>query len=89
MRYSEMIAELLQPVLVALRGSLRTAAHAFFVTEQDVLNELAPAEVLAGVPFETRALVHPSRLRLLQLPAMERQRWVLSLVRTSEKGMTE
>ncbi|MEX3936889.1 hypothetical protein AB4Y32_34890 [Paraburkholderia phymatum] len=88
-QFVEPVPELLQPVLFALRGSLRTEVHAFFVTAQDELNELSPAEILAGVPFETRPSVHPSQLRLLQLPAMERQRRVLSLVRASEKGMAE
>lgn len=88
-QFVEPVPELLQPVLVALRGSLRTEVHAFFVTAQDALNELAPAEALAGVPFETRPSLHPSQLRLLQLPAMERQRRVLSLVQAPEKGMAE
>jgi hypothetical protein len=43
--------------------------HAFLVTAQDALDELAPAEVLAGAPFETRASVYPIQQRLMQLPA--------------------
>ncbi|CAE6844205.1 hypothetical protein R69658_06864 [Paraburkholderia aspalathi] len=74
------VPELLPPVLLALRGALRTEVHAFLVTAQDALNELAPAEVLAGSPFETRASLHPSQQRLLQLPASERQRKVLALI---------
>jgi hypothetical protein len=74
------VPELLPPVLLALRGALRTEVHAFLVTAQDALNELAPAELLAGVPFETRASLHPSQQRLLQLPANERQRKVLALI---------
>lgn len=74
------VPELLPPVLLALRGALRTEVHAFLVTAQDALNELAPAEVLAGAPFETRASLHPSQQRLLQLPANERQRKVLALI---------
>ena len=88
-QFVEPVPELLQPVLFALRGSLRIEVHAFFVTGQDELNELAPAEVLAGVPFETRPSVHPSQLRLLQLPVTERQCRVLSLVRASDKSMAE
>lgn len=74
------VPELLQPVLLALRGALRTEVHAFLVTAQDMLNELAPAEVLAGVPFETRTSLHPSQQRLLQLVANERQSKVLQLI---------
>jgi hypothetical protein len=74
------VPELLPPVLLALRGALRTEVHAFLVTAQDALNELAPAELLAGAPFETRASLHPSQERLLQLPANERLRKVLALI---------
>lgn len=74
------VPELLPPVLLALRGALRTEVHAFLVTAQDALNELAPAELLAGAPFETRASLHPSQQRLLQLPANERLRKVLALI---------
>jgi hypothetical protein len=78
-QFCEPVPELLQPVLVALRGALRTEVHAFMVTTQDALNELAPAEVLAGAPFETRASLHASQQRLLALSAMERQKKVLAL----------
>jgi hypothetical protein len=89
-QFIEPVPDLLQPVLVALRGSLlRTEVHAFFVTAQDALNELSPAETLAGAPFETRPSLHSSQLRLLQLPAMERQRRVLSLVPAQGKSMAE
>ncbi|MGY6163952.1 hypothetical protein [Paraburkholderia strydomiana] len=74
------VPELLPPVLLALRGALRTEVHAFLVTAQDALNELAPAELLAGAPFETRASLHPSQQRLLQLPANERLPKVLALI---------
>jgi hypothetical protein len=79
-QFADPVPELLQPVLLALRGALRTEVHAFLVTAQDALNELAPAEVLAGIPFETRASLHPSQQRLLQSPANERQRKVLALI---------
>jgi hypothetical protein len=79
-QFVDPVPELLPPVLLALRGALRTEVHAFLITAQDALNELAPAEVLAGAPFETRASLHPSQQRLLQLPANERQRKVLALI---------
>jgi len=79
-QFVDPVPELLPPVLLALRGALRTEVHAFLVTAQDALNELAPAEVLAGVAFETRASVHGSQQRLMQLPASERKRKVLALI---------
>jgi hypothetical protein len=81
------VPELLPSVLLALRGALRTEVHTFLVTAQDALNELSPAEVLAGAPFETRASLHPSQQRLLQLSANERQRRVLSLISDPGTGM--
>ena len=88
-QFVEPVPELLPPVLSALRGSLRTEVHAFLVTAQDALNELAPAEVLAGVPFETRPALHQSQRRLLQLPATERQRRVMALVDRPGESMSE
>jgi len=88
-QFVEPVPELLPPVLLALRGSLRTEVHAFMVTAQDVLNELAPAEVLAGACFETRSSVHPSQERILQLPASERQRRVLALIREPRESVAD
>jgi hypothetical protein len=79
-QFTDPVPELLQPVLLALQGALRTEVHVFLATARDRLNELAPAEVLAGTPFETRASLHPSQQRLLQLPANERRRRVLALI---------
>lgn len=79
-QFVDPVPELLPSVLLALQGALRTEVHAFLVTSQDALNELAPAEVLAGVPFETRTSLHSSQQRLLQLPSSERQRKVLALI---------
>ncbi|MGF6766237.1 hypothetical protein P3T24_006583 [Paraburkholderia sp. GAS33] len=83
-QFCEPVPELLQPVLVAFRGALKTGVHAFMVTTQDALNELAPAEMLAGAPFETRPSLHASQQRFLALPAMERQRKVLALAGADE-----
>ena len=88
-QFAKPVPELLPPVLAALRGSLRTEVHAFLVTAQDALNELAPAEILAGVPFETRPVVHQSQRRLLQLPATERQRRVMALIDRPGESMSE
>jgi hypothetical protein len=86
-QFADPVPELLQPVLLALRGSLRTEVHAFLVTAQDALNELVPAEVLAGIHFETRVSLHPSQQRLLQSPASERQRRVLALIGESGNAL--
>ncbi|MGV7241669.1 hypothetical protein [Caballeronia sp. M23-90] len=88
-QFVEPVPDLLPPILAALRGSIRTEIHAFLVAERDELNELAPAELLAGIPFETRAGVHASQLRLMQLPATDRQRRVLNLAGTLREGMAD
>ncbi|MGS1024124.1 hypothetical protein [Burkholderia glumae] len=79
-QFAEPVPELLPQVLDKLRGALETEVHAFFVTERDELNELAPAEVLAGKLFEGRGSPHASQRRLLNLPAIERQRRVIALI---------
>ncbi|MEW6342941.1 MAG: hypothetical protein AB1704_19960 [Pseudomonadota bacterium] len=86
-QFADPVPELLPAVLLALQGALRTEVHAFLVTSEDALNELAPAEVLAGAPFETRTSLHSSQQRLMQLPAGERQRKVLALINGSGKSM--
>ncbi|WP_104013420.1 hypothetical protein [Burkholderia anthinoferrum] len=79
-QFVEPVPELLPPVLDALRGALATEVHAFLVTSRDELNELAPAELLAGKPFAGRGDLHASQKRLLQLAATERQRRVLETI---------
>ena len=83
------VTELMPDVLAALRGAARTEIHAFLVTAQDPLNELAPAELLAGIPFTTRIELHASQSRLLRLPAAERQRRVLRLIESNKRSMDE
>ncbi|KVE79364.1 hypothetical protein DF038_39145 [Burkholderia cepacia] len=79
-QFAEPVPELLPPVLDALRGALTTEVHAFLVTAHDELNELSPAELLAGKPFAGRGEMHASQKRLLQLTATERQRRVLEAI---------
>lgn len=81
------VPELLPAVLSELRGSVTTEVHAFLVTARDELNELAPAELLAGKPFAGRGDLHSSQTRLLQLPAVERQRRVLIAVERQREGV--
>ena len=56
------------------------AIHSFWISEAPSLNELSPAEVLAGLPFITRLSrtkgLHKSQQRLLQLPLSKRQKLV-------------
>ena len=72
------VPELIAPVLAMLAGQPNSDIHAFFVSSADALNELSPAEMLAGKPFETRSDLHPSQQALLDLPARERLQQVIA-----------
>uniref|UniRef100_UPI00227E884D hypothetical protein n=1 Tax=Escherichia coli TaxID=562 RepID=UPI00227E884D len=76
-------------VITELRGVLQFELHAFFVTQQDDLNELSPAEMLAGLPFENRQTVSPAQARLLSLSTAKRLQRVLTLARYAGRGMTD
>ncbi|RFU44527.1 hypothetical protein [Paraburkholderia sp. DHOC27] len=86
-QFVQPVPELLPPVLEKLRGALTTEVHAFLVTALDELNELAPAEMLAGKPFTGRGELHASQKRLLQLAATERQRRVLETIRRTGESV--
>ncbi|CAB3814278.1 hypothetical protein LMG26846_00053 [Achromobacter insuavis] len=88
-QFVEPVPSLLQTVIAELRGVLQFEIHAFFVTQQDDLNELSPAEVLAGLPFESRSGVTPGQQRLLSLPTAERLRKVVQLAKVAGRSMTE
>lgn len=62
----------LPDLLEILSRKSRFEVHAFFVTEQDALDDLSPAEVLAGLPFEPRGELSPAQAELLALPVTER-----------------
>lgn len=79
-QFVEFVPELLPKVLDHFRGALETEVHAFFVTACDELNELAPAELLAGKLFEGRGAPHASQRRLLNLSPVERQRRVIDAI---------
>ncbi len=83
------VPELLPAVLSDLRGSVTTEVHAFLVTARDELNELAPAELLAGKPFATRGELHSSQKRLLQMSAAERQRRVRTAAERQREGVAD
>ncbi|MCV6905243.1 MAG: hypothetical protein NTT76_21265 [Achromobacter xylosoxidans] len=88
-QFVDPVPSLLPRVITELRGVLQFELHAFFVTQQDDLNELSPAEMLAGLPFENRGAVSPAQTRLLSLSTAERLQRVLALARYAGRGMTD
>lgn len=75
------VPSVLPAVLTILHGNSRLQVNTFFMSEQDALNELCPAEVLAGMPFEDRTRIPPEQERLLALPAKTRLAKVSTLAR--------
>lgn len=88
-QFVDPVPSLLPRVITELRGVLQFELHAFFVTQQDDLNDLSPAEMLAGLPFENRGAVSPAQTRLLSLSTAERLQRVLALARYAGRGMTD
>ncbi|MPV69142.1 hypothetical protein [Burkholderia sp. BE17] len=88
-QFVDPVPSLLPQVIAELRGVMQFELHAFFVTEQDELNELSPAEVLAGLPFESRHDVPPEQARMLSLPVTERLKRVLDLAREAGQSMSD
>ncbi|MEM5314213.1 hypothetical protein [Paraburkholderia sp. JHI869] len=76
----------LPAVLQILHGNSRIQVNTFFMSEQDALNELSPAEVLAGMPFEDREHVAPEQTRMLSLPAKQRLAKISALARMEAAG---
>lgn len=85
-QFVDPVPDLLEPVLRELMPSAPRAVHAFFVSSAEELNELSPAEVLAGLPFETRSKLHASQHKILALPDVERQRLVLQQIAHSPRS---
>lgn len=71
----------LPQVLSVLNRKSRLQVNTFLVSEQDALNELSPAEVLAGRPFEDRGTLGASQKRMLSLSAELRVGKVLALAK--------
>lgn len=88
-QFVDPVPSLLPHVITELRGVLQFELHAFFVTQQDDLNELSPAEMLAGLPFENRGAVSPAQARLLSLSTAERLQRVLAVARYAGRGMAD
>jgi hypothetical protein len=85
-QFADPVPELISPVLACLARQPGSEVHAFWVTGADALNELAPAEVLAGCPFETRGPLHASQQALLALPGASRQQKVLAFAQQQLSG---
>ncbi|MDB5933940.1 MAG: hypothetical protein JWQ01_1284 [Massilia sp.] len=85
-QFVEPVPELIAPVLACLARQPGSEVHAFWVTSADELNELSPAELLAGLPFETRGALHASQQALLELPSGTRQQKVLGFAQQQSTG---
>lgn len=83
------VPELIEQVLQQFENQPNSEIHAFWVGAVDEINELSPAELLAGKSFETRRSVHKSQQRLLDLPAGERLRKVQELAELHTRGMVD
>ncbi len=88
-QFVEPVPELIAPVLSCLARQPGSEVHAFWVTSADELNELAPAELLAGMPFETRGVLHASQQELLGLPSDARQQKVLAFAQQQSTGKAD
>ncbi|MED5613002.1 hypothetical protein [Janthinobacterium sp. P210005] len=88
-QFVQPVPELIAPVLAILAGQPSSEIHAFWISSADELNELSPAEMLAGKSFETRPAVHPSQQALLDLPASERLRKVMASAKWQHRGMAD
>jgi hypothetical protein len=88
-QFVEPVPELIAPVLACLARQPGSEVHAFWVSSADELNELAPAELLAGCPFETRGALHGSQQALLGLPSHARQQKVLEFAQQQSSGRAD
>ncbi|MDR5763442.1 hypothetical protein [Caballeronia sp. LZ035] len=68
-------------LLEILRSNSRMQVNTFFLSEQESLDDLSPAEVLAGMPFEDRQIVASAQQRMLALPVRARVNKVNALAR--------
>lgn len=78
-QFCEPAFSLLPTVLGALKERGETNVHARLVCTDQTINELAPAEMLAGMPFASRPSINPSQQRLLLSSPADRLEGVLSL----------
>lgn len=88
-QFVEPVPELIGPILRILEDQPSSEIHAFWVCSCDELNELSPAEMLAGKPYESRGVLESSQLRYLNLPTSSRVDKVISVARLFTKGMVD
>lgn len=72
-QFSSSVPELLAPMLRLMKALPPSEVHAFWVTPVDEFDDLSPAELLAGKPFETRPLLTDVQRAHLMQPAAQRQ----------------
>lgn len=88
-QFVDPVPELIAPVLACLARQPGSEVHAFWITAADQLNELAPAELLAGCPFETRGTLHSSQHAMLALPGASRQQKVIAFAQQQLAGAAD
>ncbi|WP_244223100.1 hypothetical protein [Cupriavidus lacunae] len=77
-QFAPPVPEMLPAVLQAMRSLPSSEIHAFWVTPVDAFDNLTPAELLAGKPFETRATLTAAQSSHLARPTNERQARVIA-----------
>lgn len=85
-QFVDPVPELIGSILEQLSTLPGSQVHAFWVTRADELNELCPAEVLAGIPFETTTSLHPGQRALLDQPTVVRQQKVSEFAQQQSAG---
>lgn len=71
---------LIKKILSHLSEKPGSEIHIFWTVQRDELNELSPAEVLAGMPYETRDFVDECQRKYMVQTSQERIKRLLSVV---------
>ncbi|HEY0488611.1 MAG TPA: hypothetical protein VGD30_03785 [Telluria sp.] len=85
-QFVDPVPELIGAILEQLSTLPGSQLHAFWVTRAEELNDLSPAEVLAGIPFETTTSLHPSQRALLDQPTVVRQQKISEFAQQQSAG---
>ncbi|RFB70844.1 MULTISPECIES: hypothetical protein [unclassified Herbaspirillum] len=72
---------LIKKILPHLSEKPGSEIHIFWTVQRDELNELSPAEVLAGMPYETREFVAECQRKYMVQTSQERIKRLLSVVK--------
>lgn len=80
-QFVEPVPELLPRILHELRTAATMEINSFLVSECEELNDLSPAEVIAGKFFENRTSWYASQEKLLGPPGYARQELVLRIIK--------